>query len=582
MARFKTTSWQLMNRLVRIYVMPYRQRLLIAIGCMILVAGATAANAYIIQPVLDEIFVKKDVTLLAILPLGVIIIGFLAALGDYGQSLQLRYVGQKVVSDMQADLFSHLIRADITTFHDQTSGRLISRMTSDIMLMRLSVSNVLTGFIKESMTAIFLVGVMFYQSWQMALFTFGILMFGVLPTIRLGRRMRKITDATQARFADFTSQLDDTFQGVRAVKAYGREDFEISRVRQSLGELFRLYFKASRVQAASGPMMNLIGAIAVAAVIWYGGFKVIHGETTTGAFFSFIAAMMMAYRPVKVLASLNTQLQEGMAAAQRFFDVMDTPNTIQEVPNAPALQLEQGEVVFDDVSFYYGKGTGGVEQVSFVVPAGKTVALVGPSGAGKTTLMNLLLRYYDASNGALRIDGQNIKDVTIASLRNTIGFVSQDIVLFDDSVRANIAYGKLDASDDEIIEAAKKAHADEFIRELPQGYDTQIGPHGVKLSGGQRQRLSIARAILKNAPVLLLDEATSALDNTSERLVQEALSELMQHRTTLVIAHRLSTIHHADQIVVLDKGRIIEIGTHKSLLAEGGLYHDLYQLQFAA
>jgi subfamily B ATP-binding cassette protein MsbA len=431
------------------------------------------------------------------------------------------------------------------------------------------------------MTALFLVALMFWQSWQMALFTFFILLFGVLPTVRLGRRMRKITDATQSRFADFTSQLDDTFQGVRAVKAYGREEFESSRVRQSLSELFRLYFKASRVQAASGPIMNLIGAIAIAAVIWYGGFKVIQGETTVGAFFSFITAMMMAYRPVKVLSSLNTQLQEGMAAAQRFFDVMDKENTIKELPGAAPLTISKGEVILRDISFFYGAGSAGVEALDFVIPAGKTVALVGPSGSGKSTIMNLLLRYYDAQNGAITIDGQNIKDVTIASLRHAFALVSQDIVLFDDTVRTNIAYGRLDASETEIIEAAKKAHADAFIRELPQGYDTPIGPHGVKLSGGQRQRLSIARAILKNAPILLLDEATSALDNTSERVVQEALAELMQHRTTLVIAHRLSTIHQADLIVVLDKGRVVEKGTHKDLLADGGLYHDLYQLQFA-
>ncbi|MBN8544203.1 MAG: ABC transporter ATP-binding protein [Alphaproteobacteria bacterium] len=561
--------------------MPYRKRLLIAAGCMVLVAGATAAQAYMVKPVLDDIFVNKDADKLLILPFIILLIAFAGALGDYGQSLQLRYVGQKVVTDMQGALFAHLIRADITTFHDQTSGRLISRMTNDIMLMRLSVSNVLTGFIKEAMTALFLVGLMFWQSWQMALFTFFILLFGVLPTVRLGRRMRKITDATQSKFADFTSQLDDTFQGVRAVKAYGREEFETHRVRNMLSELFRLYFKASRVQAASGPIMNLIGAIAIAGVVWYGGFEVIRERTTAGEFFSFLTAMMMAYRPVKVLSSLNTQLQEGMAAAQRYFDVMDTANTITQSPHAAPLAIAKGEVVLQNVSFAYGTGKGGVEQVSFIVPAGKTVALVGPSGGGKTTLMNLLLRFYDAQSGHITIDGQNIKDVTIASLRNAFALVSQDIVLFDDTVRGNIAYGKLDASEAEIIEAAKKAHADAFIRELPQGYDTPIGPHGVKLSGGQRQRLSIARAILKNAPILLLDEATSALDNTSERLVQDALAELMQHRTTLVIAHRLSTIHHADQIVVLDKGRIVASGTHQSLIAEGGLYHDLYQLQFA-
>lgn len=578
----RVRSSTLLKRVVKAYVKPYRGRLFIAMAAMLVVAGATGANAYMIQPVLDGIFLQKNADLLLVLPLIVIGITCVQALADYLQTLQLRYVGQAVVSDMQGDLFAHLMHADLTTFHDQTSGRLISRMTSDIMLLRISVSTALTGFIKEFFTLIFLVGVMLYQSWEMSLFTVSILLFALLPVLRLGRRMRKVTDATQARFADFTSQLDDTFHGVRAVKSYGREEFEITRVRRSVADLFALYYKAARIQAASAPVLNLIGGVAVAAVIWFGGMNVIEGTTSTGAFFSFLTAMIMAYRPVKVLASLNNQMQEGMAAAGRFFEVLDRPPVIHDAPGATPLVLARGEVTFDHVYFTYPGGKAGVFDVSFHLPPGKVVALVGPSGGGKSTIINLLLRFYETNAGRILIDGQEVRGVTVASLRQAFALVSQDIVLFDDTVAANIRYGRLEATEEEVVEAAKKAHADEFIRSLPEGYNTPIGPHGVRLSGGQRQRLSIARAILKNAPILLLDEATSALDNSSERAVQEALGALMATRTTLVIAHRLSTIHHADEILVLSQGSIVERGTHEALLAARGLYYDLYQLQFAS
>jgi subfamily B ATP-binding cassette protein MsbA len=545
---------------------------------MVAVAATAAAQAYLMQPVLDDIFVRKDETFLFLLPIILIALALINSVCDYGQSLALKYVGQRVVSDMQGDLFAHLMHSDISLFHDQTSGRLISRLTNDIMLMRQSVSQVFTGSIKEALTMIFLIGVMIYQSFSMSVVAVAILVFAVLPIGRLGRRMRKIADGTQAQLADFTAQLDDTFQGVRVVKAYRREDFESERARSTIHKLFRMYYKASRVQEASGPIMSMLGGCAIAAIIWYGGFKVVHGNTTPGAFFSFITAMLTAYRPVKTLAGLNTQLHEGMAAAARFFEVLDITPTIVDAPNAHALAITRGEIQFDAVSFRYHEGSGGVERLSFAVPAGKTVALVGTSGSGKSTIMNLLLRFYEVQSGQITIDGDDIRNVTLTSLRNALALVSQDIVLFNDTVRANIMYGKLDASEAEIIAAAKKAHAHEFIIALPQGYDTPIGPHGVKLSGGQRQRISIARAVLKNAPILLLDEATSALDNASERAVQEALTELMQGRTTLVIAHRLSTIQDADQILVLEGGRIVDQGTHTQLLATSSTYRTMQQL----
>ncbi len=571
-------SFALYKRLIRTYVLHYRKVLLLGVGCMVIVAGTTAGNAYLMKPVLDEIFVKRNAELLALLPIVIMALAFFNAVGDYGQALCLKYVGQKVVTDMQIDLFGKMLHADLSTFHDQSTGRLISRLTSDITLMRQSVSHVLTGLIKESLTMLFLIGVMFMQSIEMSLIAFAILIFAVMPILRLGKRMRRIATSTQAQIADFTAQLDDTFQGVRMVKAYAREDFEVARAKKTIHNLFKLYYRGSKVNSASGPIMGLLGGCAIATVIWYGGFKVISDETTPGAFFSFIAAMLMAYRPLKAIAGLNTLLNEGMAAAARFFSVMDLEPHIKDAPNATPLVVTKGEIRFNDVTFHYAAGAGGVEHLSFAVPSGKMVALVGASGAGKTTIMNLLLRFYDIESGTITIDSQDIRGVTVASLRRSLALVSQDVILFDDSVRANIAYGREGATEDAIIEAAKDAHAHDFIQQLPHGYDTQIGPHGVKLSGGQRQRLSIARAILKNAPILLLDEATSALDTASEHAVQEALTELMKNRTTLVIAHRLTTIQHADMILVLEGGHIKDMGTHVSLLANSDIYRNMHRL----
>ena len=574
----RSPSFQLYKRLLRTYVSRYKNVLIIGCICMLVGATATASQAYMVKPLLDRIFIEHNRFYLMWLPIAVVAVYIIDSVADYSQSIALKYVGQRVVSDMQGDLFSHLMHSDISLFHDQTTGRLISRLTNDIMLMRQSVSQVITNIIKEGTTLVFLIALMFMQSFSMSLIGFGVLVFAVLPIVRLGKRMRKVADSTQSQLADFTSQLDDTFQGIRVVKAFGREDFESARARKTIRELFKLYYRAARTQSLSSPMMNMLSGFAIAGIIWYGGFKVLHDETTPGAFFSFMTSMIMVYRPVKAVAGLNTQLQEGMAAAARFFNVMDTKPSIADAPNAKPLAISSGEIEFKNVTFYYHYGSGGVENLSFTVPAGKTIALVGSSGSGKSTVMNLLLRFYDIQAGSITVDGQSISDVTLASLRGNLALVSQDIVLFNDTVRANIAYGKLDATDDEIIAAAKKAHAHEFIAAMPQSYDTPIGPHGVKLSGGQRQRLSIARAVLKNAPILLLDEATSALDNASERAVQDALTELMRDRTTLVIAHRLSTIQDADTILVLDGGRICDAGTHAELLETSPIYRQMQQI----
>ncbi len=575
------SSIQLLRRLLRAYVLRHKPKLILAVACMLVAAACTATYAWLMQPALDEIFINKDEDKLLLIPIAIIFIALLNGVATFGQTMLMRYIGQRTIADMQLDLFAHLMRADLGTFHDQASGRLISRFTNDIQMMRHSISNVLTGLARESLTMIFLVGVMINASWQLSLIALVAFPLAIFPIARLGRRMRKLSDNTQSELGEFTAQLDESFQGVRVVKAYGREEFELTRARSAIERLFTLYFKAARVQAAASPMMETLGGFAVAAVIWYGGYKVINDVTTPGAFFSFMTAMLMAYKPVKSLASLNTHLQEGMAAANRFFSVLDQPPVIHDAHDAAPLKVSQGALSLQQVTFRYGENEAGVADIDLEVPAGSTVALVGPSGSGKSTLINLILRFYDVESGRISIDGQDIRQVTLASLRGHIALVSQEVVLFDDTVRANIAYGRLDASDDEIIEVAKRADAHAFIMQLPKGYDTLIGPHGVKLSGGQRQRLSIARAMLKDAPILLLDEATSSLDSESERSVQHALEALMRQRTTLVIAHRLSTVRHADVIYVLEGGRIVESGAHEALLARRGRYHQLYQLQFA-
>jgi subfamily B ATP-binding cassette protein MsbA len=569
-------TFPLLKRVLKEYISAYRGRVVVAMLCMVVVAATTAANAWMMQPVLDDIFLNRDAQMLYLVPIAIICIAVVNASASYGQTTIMRVVGQKIIARMQTQLFSHLIHADLKLFHDHASSRLISRFTSDIMLMRAALSNALTGLIRDSLSTVFLVGVMFYQSWELALIAFTVFPLMVYPVIRLGKRMRKLSDSSQQELGNLANRLDETFTGVRMVKAYGREPFEVARAKSVIDQLYRIYVKAARVQAASAPILELFTGVAIAAVIWYGGMQVVAEKTSPGAFFSFITAMIMAYKPARNMSSMNGYVQEGIAAAHRLFSVLDTKPEIADKPEARTLEVTTGHVRFDNVHFRYGENTGGVENISLDVPHGKTVALVGTSGSGKSTLINLLLRFYDTQAGRILIDGQNIQDVTLASLRGAIGFVSQEIVLFDDTVRANIAYGKLDAGDQEIHAAAIAAAADEFIQNLPNGYDTIIGPNGVKLSGGQRQRIAIARAILKNAPILVLDEATSSLDSQSERTVQIALDHLSKGRTTLVVAHRLSTIQNADQILVLDHGRILESGTHASLLAQKGRYFQLY------
>ncbi len=574
-------AWPLLRRLVREHVRPYWPRFLLAALLMALSAAATAALAKLIQPVLDDVFTNRDQAMLrqiAVLIFGTFVIKGLAS---YGEAVVMNTTGQRVVADIQNRLFRHLVRADIAFFHSQPTGILVSRFTHDVTLLRTVVSSALTGLAKDSLGVIFLVAVMIHQDWNLSLIALVAFPTAILPIARLSKRMRKVSVNTQDQMGRLTTLLEQVFQGARHVKAYAMEAYEASRAAQVVDGLFRLNAKAGRVRAVSSPVMETLGGVAIVAVILYGGFQVIDGNRTTGTFFSFITALLLAYEPAKRLANLNVQMQEGLAAAQRVFDLIDRPAAIADAPDARPLHVERGEIRLEGVSFRYDGGArSALTGLDLLIPAGRKVALVGPSGAGKSTILNLIPRFYDVTAGRVLIDGQDIRTVTLDSLRGAIALVSQEVSLFDDTVHANIAYGRMDASEAEIIAAAEAAAAHEFILSLPQGYDTMVGEMGVKLSGGQRQRLAIARAMLKNAPILLLDEATSALDTESERAVQAALDRLMQGRTVLVIAHRLSTIANADLIHVIDGGTSIESGSHEDLLAQGGVYARLHALQF--
>ncbi len=572
----------LLGRLFRESMRSYARWFFAALACMALMAAATAASAWLMEPVVNDIFVNRDESMLMPVGLAVFAVFIIKGLANYGQATLMAYVGLRIVTDNQNRLFDKLSRMDVKFFQDSNTGGLISRFLVDINQMRGAVSNAWVSLGKDAMTLIGLIGVTFYQDWRLALIAFIIFPAALLPIVKLGRRMRKVTANTQREMGLFTTLLEQTIQGIRVVKAYSMEAYERGRVSEIVERVFNLTMKAERTRALSSPIMETLGGVAVGIVIFYGGYRVIHGNTDAGSFFSFITALLLAYEPMKRLANLNAALQQGLAGADRLFQMLDMEPAIQEAPNARDLPKPvKGAVEFRNVGFAYTQDRATLNDLSLTVPAGKTVALVGPSGAGKSTILNLIPRFYDVAEGAVLVDGEDVRGLTFQSLRGAMALVSQEVTLFDDTVRANIAYGRAGASEDEIIEAAKNAAAHDFIAELPDGYDTLVGEQGVKLSGGQRQRLAIARAMLKNAPILLLDEATSALDTESERQVQAALDTLMTDRTTLVIAHRLSTVVRADLICVIVDGRVAEQGSHAELLARGGHYKHLYELQFA-
>lgn len=570
----------LLRRLWDAFVRPHAGWLAVASVAMAIVAATTALTAWLMDPVVDKVFVEQDRSTLWLVGGAVIATFALKSAASYFQDALLARVGQRIVADVQLRLFGHLLDQDVALFQSRATGGLISHFTFDVQALRQAVSNAIVGLVRDGLSVVFLVAVMLYQDWLLSLIALLVAPLTVVPIQKLGKRMRRVSGDAQARMGELTTLLGQAFQGIRVIKAYAMERAEIRRVGALVEEIYQLTYRQGRVRAAVQPIIDAFGGIAVAAVIVYGGYRVIEGATTPGAFFSFIAAVLMAYQPLRGLGKVSTTLQEGLAAAERLFLLLDRQSAIAEAPDAKALDRGPAEVALNDVRFRYADGTEALAGISLVAPAGKVTALVGPSGAGKSTVLNLIPRFFDVDAGSVTIGGHDVRSLTLASLRDAVALVSQEIVLFDDTVAENIRFGRPDASDVELRAAAEAAAAHDFVAALPEGYDTRVGEHGTKLSGGQRQRIAIARAILKDAPILLLDEATSALDTESERQIQAALGRLMEGRTTLVIAHRLSTVQGADVIHAFEAGRVVESGDHAALLTRGGTYARLHALQF--
>ena len=574
----------LLKRLINNYVKKHYKKLFFALLCMVIVSATTAIHAWMMQPVLDDIFLNKNSKMLFLLPIAIILISVFKGIASYFQSILMNFIGFRIVADVQTEMFSSIIKCDLSFFSETNSGTLISRFIADVGSLTRGVHNVITNIVKDLLTIFFLVLVMFYHDWKLALMAFIVFPISIFPIVRIGKRIRKISTQTQVGFGELTSKLTQTFSGIKTIKSFNAQSFEKNRVNLSIENIFKLTYKSNKISSIARPLMETLGGLAIASVIWVGGSQVISGETTPGTFFSFITALLMAYQPVKSLASLNSTLQTAMASAQRVFSIIDiTPKIVDKEKvsfNEIKLNINKN-IKFKNVSFKYANSENDIlKNISIDIPHGKKVALVGHSGAGKTSLLNLIPRFYEPYKGQILINNKNICDLGIKNLRSLLSIVSQDIVLFDETIKYNIAYGSYNYSEDEMYNACKNSGCEDFISELSEGLNTQIGENGIKLSGGQRQRIAIARAFLKNSPFLLLDEATSSLDSISEEKIQNAIKNLMVGRTSLVIAHRLSTIKDADKIIVIDKGKVVESGNHKKLISSSPLYKNLYNLQF--
>lgn len=546
-------------------------------------ASLTAAMVYLLDPAIKHLFLEKTAELLWILPAAIAGVMILKAVVGYSGNLLLSFTGLRMVGDLQTAMFGSLMRYDLARLNAIHSGQFSSSFLNDAVMLRETITRGVSGIARDLVTLTGLSAVMFYQDWKLASIAILVLPLAGFSALRLGNKTAKATMNSMAATGDLSTHISECLDGRRVIKAYGMEEPATARADEIVMLRFKFLMKAARAKSAATPTAEALAGLGIGAVVAYAGYQSIYGSMGLNNFMSFMASLLLSYQAIRNLSNFYTVLSEGEASASRTFALIDTPREIVDAPDAHALAIPPGQapaIVFDNVAFRYRPDAPALDGMSFTVPAGKTVALVGPSGSGKSTILNLLLRFYDVSGGAIRIGGHDIRNVTVSSLRQTSALVTQEPFLFDDTMRRNIQGGS-NASDAEVRAAAKAAAADGFIGALPRGYDSIAGEGGLRLSGGQRQRIAIARAILKSAPVLLLDEATSALDSESEREVQAALKTLMKGRTTLVVAHRLSTIIDADLIVVIDQGRAVEQGTHGELLARNGVYARLYRTQYA-
>ena len=569
----------LVKRIFRTQVKKYIPELSLTFLFIIMTSLTTAATAWLLDPAIKEIFINKNTKMLYFIPLAIILTFLIKAFSIYGTKIITTKVGMKIIKNIQTLMVKKFLLSDISHITKQHSGKYLSNFTNDTGILLGVLTGVVVTLFKETFTLIALLGLMFYQDWQLSLLAIIMIPIAALSSKNIGKKMGKKVHISLEASDKFMKFLSEMIKGSWLIKIYQKEEDELKKISIIIDEKFKAMRKVEQTRMGSGPIMEVISAMAIAIVVFFAGYRSMQGALTLGEFVSFLAALMLAYQPVRALAGINIGLQEGITAAKRIYEIIDQKNEIYHDQNAPSLKLKNASIEFKNISFTYPDGTHALKSLSAKIEGGTKVGLVGISGSGKTTFLNLIPRFFHLKNGSISIDNQNINDINLNSLRKEISLVSQDVILFDDTVKTNILYGNAFASNEEIIKACKFAAAQEFIERLPSKYETIIGENGVKLSGGQKQRLSIARAILKNSSIILLDEATSSLDSESESVIQKAIENLTKNKTTIIIAHRLSTVMNCDKILVFDNGRIVEEGQHEFLVNNSSIYKKLYEKQ---
>ena len=571
------SSQNIIRRIFRDYVLHYKKKVLFSVFLMIIVAAGDGLLVLLIKPALDEVLISKNLNLFWMIPLLIVAIACIKGVADYGQNYTIKSVGQTICNDIQLKLYSHLVHSDLEILNQTSSGHILSKFTNDILNIKQAITSSIVNVAKEMLTVIFFIGVMFYYDHKLAFATFFIFLFMVLPIIKGGKKMKKITFKTQDKLAEYIKHLNERLHNIKIIKAFCCEKYEIKEGKKYLDDILGFYKNSIKIESIASPITETLASIAVAVVIAYGGQGVLKGTTTPGSLFTFISALILAYKPLKGLANMNIVLQTGVASAKRILTVIDTKNAVEDDSKKVPLKVGSGQIKFENVSFFFDEKRPVIQSLSLKINPGQVVAIVGESGSGKSTLIDLLLKFYEPTKGKVSIGGQSLAEVTTNSIRNNISLVNQEIMLFDTSVKENIAYGTGKHDQEAIVAAAEAADAQEFISNMQQKYDTLVGKFGIKLSGGQRQRLAIARAVLKDAPILILDEATSSLDQVTELNVKNAILNLkVKYKAIIIITHRLNTIKSSDVIYVMKKGKLIEFGKHKELLDNKGEYYRLY------
>ena len=565
------------KRLIYDYIWDHKYKIFFALLMMVISAGATGLHAWLVRPALDDVLIKGDKQMLLLIPIAIILTTLCKGVATYLHSYQMSKVAHNIIAKLQSEMFDKLMNFNLNFYNDSKTGNLISRLINDTYFLRMAIVKTVTGVIKDFLVIIFLLCNMFYQSWELTLFAFFAFPLAIWPIKKIGNSIRKITYTIQNEIAYFSNVLGESIKGIRQVKAYNQENYEKAKAFKAINQIKNYFIKSAFISNRLSPLMEFIGSLAIALSVYAGGVFVLNESMTTGQFMSFLVSLLLAYQPVKALGNLNISIQEGLAGAERIFELIDTDKSSYEKTNKDKkdLIIKKGEIEIKNLTFSYNDKNI-LENLNLIIPAGKKIAIVGLSGSGKSTIISLLLHFFTNYKGKIIIDDQDIANYSLQSIRKNIALVTQETILFNDTIEANIKYGNLDASFNDIEKVAKEAEIDDFINSLPKKYNTIVGESGIKLSGGQRQRIAIARALLKDAPILLLDEATSSLDNLTEHKIQNSINNLMKNRTSLIIAHRLSTIEDSDLIYILDNGKIVDSGSHEKLMGTSKLYNDLH------